>query len=193
MQSILLKLSSEFSFISNRWCSCIIYMYSINTPISSAVLLSGHAHLSKPSVHISTSKMTDFKKYSQKYKHPVRKDVIWVVVISYFHPCPLPQEHWRGYWLQLQYLRLYCIHTTTLRRAVGNTVSRGSSHDTEEITVQYSRAQRTLLIDNQFRSAPTDGSKSLRDASSHYWSLPQLKSGAQIENANFWRRQTRKY
>ena len=149
------------------------------------------------SSYLSTSEMTDLKKkYSQEYKHPLRKDVItviWVVVISYFQPCPLPQEHWSVYWLELQYLRLYCIHTTTLRRAVGNAFSRGSSHDTKEISVQYGRAQRTLSIDSQFRSAPTDGSKSLRDASSHYWSLPQLKSGAQIENANFWRRQTRKY
>lgn len=48
-------------------------MYSINTPISSAVLLSGHAHLSKPSVHISTSKMTDLKKILTKVQAPCQE------------------------------------------------------------------------------------------------------------------------
>lgn len=51
-----------------------------------------------------------------------------------------------------------------------------------ECTIQYSKPQRTLSIDNQFDPVPTDGSKSLRDASSPRWSF-QFESKAQIENA----------
>lgn len=58
-------------------------------------------------------------------------------------------------------------------------------HITKEYTVQYSRAQRVLSIDNQFHSVPTDGSKALRDASSPMKALHNFQDSSSNRKCHF--------